>query len=464
MTADRIAHCSLLLLLSPAAVLCVYCPTREELRAQISGHAVFPYTASTFDTWDLIKEADQDTSNLTNVILIYSEMSTDAEQEYNSGNGWTREHLWPQSLMEAHADENDAPATDVHALVAAHGPCNSKRNNNRFGKVDWEPADELCGLACDASAEVCEPADRVKGQAARALLYMAIRYDGFDDLGTGQVEKWADLVLSDVSSSVDTILDWNRNFPPTAFELTHNDVVERHQGVRNPFIDDPDLADCFKFDEERRVYDDTAAPAWDALFINELHYDNSGGDEQEGIEIAGPAGISLDGVKVYYYNGGNSKVYKTKELAGNIPDQQAGMGVLAFEHSSLQNGAPDAVALVDPKGVVIQFLSYEGKVVASGGPAHDLGSVDIGVAESSKTPVGYSLQLQGTGSRSEDFWWKPPAKATFGAINADQTFISCCERRRRAAETRRLLFSSSPTPTSRSSYSSDVLIQVGCGC
>ena len=127
------------------------------------GHTAYPYTSSGTDTWDILQVADADASKPENVILVYSNSSVDGAQEYNGGQGWTREHLFPQSLMRAYADTNDVPATDTHALIPASLSCNAKRNNNRMGTLNGIQPDETCRLACDASAEVCEPADSIKG-------------------------------------------------------------------------------------------------------------------------------------------------------------------------------------------------------------------------------------------------------------------------------------------------------------
>ncbi|RMF54692.1 MAG: T9SS C-terminal target domain-containing protein, partial [Bacteroidetes bacterium] len=92
-----------------------------------------------------------------------------------------------------------------------------------------------------------------------------------------------------------------------------------------------------------------------------------------------------------------------------------------------QNGAPDGLALVDAGNNVVQFLSYEGSFTAVDGPAAGLTSTDIGVSETGSTPVGYSLQLAGTGSFYEDFAWQAAAPNTFGACNTGQTFVDPCK-------------------------------------
>ncbi|MCB0376775.1 MAG: hypothetical protein KDD04_12730, partial [Sinomicrobium sp.] len=142
----------------------------------------------------------------------------------------------------------------------------------------------------------------------------------------------------------------------------------------------------------------TATPvAAEIVFINEIHYDNSGADTGEGIELAGSAGTDLTGWSLALYNGNNGSVYKTVNLSGAFTNQDNGFGVISFPVSGIQNGAPDGVALVDDQGQAIQFLSYEGSFFASGGPANGMLSENIGQSETSGTPVGSSLQLTGTG-------------------------------------------------------------------
>ena len=156
-------------------------------------------------------------------------------------------------------------------------------------------------------------------------------------------------------------------------------------------------------------------------WINEIHYDNAGADQDEGFEIAGLAGIDLSGWQVVTYNGSNGGVITSVALSGVLPDDGSGYGFLFFAPSSLQNGPADALALVDPSGNVLEFLSYEGSLVAVGGPADGLVSTDIGVSESSAVPVGYSIQRQGHGSQPGDFSWAAPAPHTRGAVNTGQT-------------------------------------------
>jgi hypothetical protein len=160
-----------------------------------------------------------------------------------------------------------------------------------------------------------------------------------------------------------------------------------------------------------------------SVFINEIHYDNTGGDTGEAIEIAGPAGTNLTGWSLLLYNGNGGALYNTINLSGSITDQQNGFGTLAFPQAGIQNGSPDGLALVDSTSNVIQFLSYEGSFTAVGGLANGLTSTDIGVAESFSNPIGNSLQLTGMGTDFSDFTWAAAMPNTFGAVNTGQTFM-----------------------------------------
>jgi hypothetical protein len=107
-------------------------------------------------------------------------------------------------------------------------------------------------------------------------------------------------------------------------------------------------------------------------------------------------------------------------LSGVIPNQSNGYGTVFFGLPSdgIQNGPADAIALVR----VREFVSYEGSFTSATGLASGLTTKDIEVFEPSSTPVGYSLQLTGTGNSSLDFTWNGPQPNTSGAINTGQTF------------------------------------------
>jgi len=155
------------------------------------------------------------------------------------------------------------------------------------------------------------------------------------------------------------------------------------------------------------------------VFINELHYDNASVDVGEAVELAGLAGTNLQGWRLWFYNGSNGQSYNSLALSGVFSDQQNGYGVLGFAVAGIQNGSPDGIALVDAANQLQQFISYEGVFTASNGVADNMLSGDIGIAESSSTAVGRSLQL--SGNEIAGFQWLA-GDSSFGAINAFQQF------------------------------------------
>lgn len=161
-----------------------------------------------------------------------------------------------------------------------------------------------------------------------------------------------------------------------------------------------------------------------AVFINEFHYDNNGTDTNEKVEVIAPAGTSMSGWKVVLYNGSDGAQYATLNLSGTTASQCGGHGTSVVSAVGMQNGSPDGLALIDPNGAVVQFLGYEGTFVASNGPAAGRTSTPVTTSETSTTPVGYSLQLSGSGSKATDFTWQSARTHSFGACNAGQSLTA----------------------------------------
>lgn len=153
-----------------------------------------------------------------------------------------------------------------------------------------------------------------------------------------------------------------------------------------------------------------AAPQPPTRF-SEIHYDPTGTDVGEAIEIEGPAGTDLTGWQIILYNGNGGGSYNTVDLSGSIPATCGTRGVVVTNYPSngIQNGSPDGFALVNASGVV-EFLSYEGTFTATDGPAIGMESVDIGVSESSDG-ADQSLQRDTSGI------WFGPIENSFGACN-----------------------------------------------
>ncbi|MBA4277656.1 HYR domain-containing protein, partial [Flavobacterium sp.] len=181
----------------------------------------------------------------------------------------------------------------------------------------------------------------------------------------------------------------------------------------------------------------TASAPAPSVWINEIHYDNSGtNDTNEFIEIAGNAGINLANYAIVRYNGSNSTaavIYtspsQTTSLSGLMPNQSNGFGTFAvsFATDGIQNGPNDGVALVNTStNTVVQLLSYEGLfTVASGqGLASGQTSTNLPYSEGGSL-AGGSLKLSGSGNKYSDFVWQPESSpASPGVINNSQSFVA----------------------------------------
>src|SRR5688572_12247359 len=92
--------------------------------------------------------------------------------------------------------------------------------------------------------------------------------------------------------------------------------------------------------------------------ISEFHYDNTGADADERIEVSAPAGTDLTGWRVVLYNGSGGASYATLNLSGTVPATCDARGVVVVAAAGMQNGAPDGLALVAPDDAIVEFLSY----------------------------------------------------------------------------------------------------------
>lgn len=221
---------------------------KAALNDLIQDHTEFDYTDSNTDVWDMLKATDRDSTNPNNVILFYSGRSVDAAQEYNAGSGWSREHVWAKSRGDF--GNRNGEGTDAHHIRPADISINSTRNNRNFDNctVCSEVIDEgvATGNYTDDEEWVFEPRDEVKGDVARMLFYMDVRYEAEDgELDLELREAYLD--KSDKApfhARLSTLIAWHYEDPVSNEERYRNEVIySQFQGNRNPFIDQPELVE-----------------------------------------------------------------------------------------------------------------------------------------------------------------------------------------------------------------------------
>jgi endonuclease I len=203
--------------------------------------------------WDAHKDLYEDPNNSNNIILFYSQASVSKSTQAGSGGSgntaFNREHLWPRSYG---VDTSGSDNTDLHHLVPTYAGVNSSRGNKYFDYSDPEasgyssPAYELAPQ-CTSTDDTFEPSDAQKGHVARAILYMATRYDYLEIVNTppSGPPSTSDSTMAQLSA----LLDWNRKALPTTKEKNNNQkIYDLYQNNRNPFIDYPEFADAIWVD------------------------------------------------------------------------------------------------------------------------------------------------------------------------------------------------------------------------
>lgn len=195
------------------------------------------------EVWEALKLADLDPENPENVLLVYgfndsdgvvsNDRTRDKDLSCHTSSctgKWVREHVYPRSL----GDPNlgfDGPGSDAHHLRSIDSQMNNSRSNRPFADGSGN-----AGIVGDGNFY---PGDEWKGDVARMMMYMYVRYQEqceATDVGTGSTS------YSPLGDMPNIFLEWNAEDPVSQYEINRNIVLEDMQGNRNPFIDNAYLA------------------------------------------------------------------------------------------------------------------------------------------------------------------------------------------------------------------------------
>jgi endonuclease I/methionine-rich copper-binding protein CopC len=215
------------------------------LHSVIDDHTVVDY--SLVD--DFMMVVDESPTDSTHVRLLYT-TNTLPKASANLSGGWNREHVWPRSDG---VGDSGPDYSDLHSLFPTKDTVNSLRSNLPFDEGTQVLHVDPFAPNSFSDGDSFEPLDRDKGIVARALLYMMTRYDGSDPLTVDLVLSNTPLPGGNDTGILDTLLSWNRQFPPDAYEIARNNAIYSgvqigaqrvFQGNRNPFIDFYQFADA----------------------------------------------------------------------------------------------------------------------------------------------------------------------------------------------------------------------------
>ncbi|MER7082239.1 Endonuclease I [Saccharopolyspora kobensis] len=211
--------------------------TGEELKTALNGIISTGTTTLSYDqVWDALKVTDEDPNNSSNVVLLYTGRSQSKDSNGGDPDQWNREHVWAKS----HGDFGTAPGpgTDVHHLRPTDVSVNSERGSKDFD-MGGEEVGEAPGNFTDADS--WEPRDEVKGDVARMIFYMAVRYEGTDGAPDLEVNDEVENGKQPFMGRVSVLKQWHEQDPVDAGEERRNQVIfDQFQHNRNPFIDHPE--------------------------------------------------------------------------------------------------------------------------------------------------------------------------------------------------------------------------------
>ena len=242
---------------------------RASLHAIIQASTKIPYSASTTDTWNVLDFADEDPLDSSKVLDIYK--NTAYPKAGGGNNYYNREHTWPNSLGFSVDGASNFAYTDLHMLMVADISYNSARGNKPYGNCTASCTEfptaayngrgggsgVFPGNSNWTDGTIWQTWKGMKGNVARAVLYMDIRYEGGTNASTGYAEP--DLRVTDNASLIvntngnasvaymgllSVLLQWSQEDPVDDYERMRNEAVQSYQGNRNPFVDHPEWIAC----------------------------------------------------------------------------------------------------------------------------------------------------------------------------------------------------------------------------
>jgi len=194
--------------------------------------------------WTQLRYTDEDSTNTNNIIQIYTGWSIPKSYSGSGTSQWNREHTWSKS----HGNFGDSPiaGTDLHHLRPCDVTVNSAKGNKDFdnGGTPYTDASPYTGYSgvtgCNTDTDSWEPRSVEKGDIARMILYMAIRYEGTDTSYNLEMQDTTP-TTGPFYGKLSTLLQWHVQDPPDSWERRRNNRIHERQGNRNPFVDHPEF-------------------------------------------------------------------------------------------------------------------------------------------------------------------------------------------------------------------------------
>lgn len=209
---------------------------KQFLHDLIDDHHVLTYDEVKY----ALRDTDEDPNNPNNVILFYTGDSHPKTDFGGDPDQYNREHVWAKS--HGGFGNDMGPGTDLHHIRPTDVSVNGARGSLDFDNGGSIVYDGSTPTENKIDSDSFEPRDEVKGDVARMLFYMAVRYEGDDYLDL-ELSSTIPTGSSPTIGDLETLLAWHLLDPVDDFEMDRNDAIYSYQGNRNPFIDHPELVE-----------------------------------------------------------------------------------------------------------------------------------------------------------------------------------------------------------------------------
>jgi len=315
--------------------------------------------------------AFQDTDcNGTTIIDRYSSITSftvgdDQAGNYSKeGDVYNREHSFPKSWFGGSTAKG--PGTDLHHIFPTDGYVNNKRSAYPFGEVKnasytssnsggWCSKLGTGGYGSNTSYTVFEPADRWKGDFARAYFYMVTCYensivDWYNTYSSTEVDEVLNGTTHPAFQTwhIQMLLAWSEADPVDDLEVARNEAVMNKQHNRNPFIDFPGL--------EQYIWGtySTSYSAYQTTALNITNYVNpyGGGSTTPGISVS-PTSTSIS-------------VGGTKTLSATVSNASGATITWTTSNSSVASLSATSGSSVTVTGVAAGSATITAKITVSG--------------------------------------------------------------------------------------------------
>lgn len=256
-----------LLLLTNLCVICAYAVAPNGYYTSLNGKSgetlknaihslVRPHTKLSYSSlWNHFPTTDVYPEKVNGKSIVwdmYSDNWNTRDYWYYGGTyGLNREHSVPKSWWNSPSNvEAFEAGTDIIHLFPSDGKANSAKSNYPLGEVNtslsvkFDNGVSTVGypsISGSGTNYVFEPDDEYKGDFARVYFYMATCYQDYTWKYTYMFNNSSYLTLNQYARNI--LLSWHRNDPVSQKERDRNDAVFTIQGNRNPFVDDPNLAE-----------------------------------------------------------------------------------------------------------------------------------------------------------------------------------------------------------------------------